>query len=157
MAHLVGRVQTLVAYNASVLHGEKAFPPERWLEFRGWCLRVEGSGFDASNVAFWWGDRGSTPIIGPVVHATSATSTRIGAPRDSAASTSKRTLVRARKADYDVLVRLAEQPEGPTDAELEAAVASFQPPIPVEQARRFIKRARAQQVSDGKRRMGADT
>ena len=49
-SHLIGRIRTVVAYNASVLHDELQFAPERCLDHDGWRLRAEDDGYVASGL-----------------------------------------------------------------------------------------------------------
>ena len=156
--HLIGRIRTVVDYNSSVLHNEREFLPERWLTVNGWRLRAEDDGYVAANFAYWWGDNGSVPILGPIVPEARTALARNRATGQDGAAEARQQTVRARKIDYDVLVQLAARPQDLSDQELEAVVATFQPPLPLEQARRFIRNTRrtaARQAgsdgTDGKR------
>ena len=136
--HMIGRTYTVLTYNASVLHGERSFEPDRWCEHEGWLKRDPSGGDDAANFAFWWGDSATSPIVGPIIkRASTAGASTAGH------GTKRATAVRATKADYAKLTELASSAESPTNERLAQVLRTLERPLTLEQARRFVNRARS--------------
>ena len=122
---------TVLTYNATVLHGERSFEPDRWCQHDGWLKRDPSGGDDAANFAFWWGDSATSPIVGPIIKRASAAGA--SAPGHGA---KRATAARATKADYAKLTELASTVESPTDEMLKQVLRTLDRPLTLEQSRR---------------------